>query len=206
MNVSEALRTRISADHYDASYTLDEQAIQELVSLALEAPSSFNIQHVRLVAVTDPAVKKALRAVSYNQPKVEGASAVFVLFGDMLAHEAFAERVRGAVAEGSMPEGTGNYLMNTTKQAFADPIRAREEAVRSAGLMGMALMLAAQERGLLSGPMIGFSPAGVNEVLGAAARYQPLLMVVVGRAAPGNAPRKPRLGLDVALRMNKADF
>ncbi len=60
-------------------------------------------------------------------------------------------------------------------------------------MAAMALMLAATERGLASGPMIGFDPEALRREFQLDARYLPVMMIAVGRAAPGNWPRKPRL-------------
>ena len=69
----------------------------------------------------------------------------------------------------------------------------------------MTLMLAAQDKGLASGPMIGFDPEGVRKAFGIAERYLPVLLLPVGRAAPGNWPRKPRLQADQVLAFGSGE-
>ncbi len=206
MNVAAALHHRISANNFDSSAALSDAEVTELAALAGLAPSSFNIQHVRFVAVTDPELKAKLKAVAYNQAKVGDAAAVFVLFGDMSAHIAFAERLKGAVAAGFMDQGTADYMTNMSGNFYSNPVAAREEAVRSAGLAGMALMLAAEEKGYGSAPMIGFDPAGVSQVLGVPARYFPAIMIAVGPLAAGNMAQKPRLSTADTLRINGGSF
>lgn len=76
---------------------------------------------------------------------------------------------------------------------YADERMARDEAIRSASLAAMTLMLAAEDRGLASGPMIGFDPEGVKREFGIPDRYVPVMLITVGPAALGNWPRKPRL-------------
>jgi nitroreductase len=56
----------------------------------------------------------------------------------------------------------------------------------------MNLMIAAQAKGLASGPMIGFDPEAVSADFGLAPTEIPVMLVAVGRAAPGNWPRKRR--------------
>ena len=205
MNVSEALKSRVSSNHFDPAHEISEAEVAALVTLAVEAPSCYNIQHCRFVAVTDKAQKKALRAVSYNQAKVEEASVVFLVCGDLEAHKAFVERLRAAAAAGHVPAATVDY-MTSAVSFFDDRARAREEAVRSAGLAGMALLLAAEEAGLASGPMIGFDPARVSSLLGLSERYFPALMIAVGRPLAGNGPRKPRMAAADVLRFNTGNF
>jgi len=79
------------------------------------------------------------------------------------------------------------------------PVRQRDEAIRSASMGAMTLMLAAQGMGLVSGPMIGFDPAGVAKAFNLSANDVPALLVAVGYAAPGNWPQKPRLPVQDVL-------
>ena len=65
-------------------------------------------------------------------------------------------------------------------------------AVRAASPADMALMLAAHERGLVTGPMVGFDAAGVAAAFGLAADEVPALVITCGKASPGNWPRKAR--------------
>jgi len=202
MSVSAALRSRISANNFDASATISEETVAELVALAAEAPSSFNIQHTRFVAVTDPELKGKLRAVAYGQAKVSEAAVSFVILGDTLAHEDYVVRTRAAAAAGYLPVELAERLCGMAAGMYSNPAMAREEAVRSAGLSGMALMLAAEEKGLGSCPLIGFDPAGVAGVLGLSARYVPAMIITVGPLADGNMGRKHRLPVADLLRVN----
>ena len=87
MDALTALRERISADKFDPSRRLSEAEIRELVAYATEAPSSFNIQHWRFVAVADPEDKERLKSLAYNQQKVADASVVFIILGDLRGYE-----------------------------------------------------------------------------------------------------------------------
>jgi nitroreductase len=84
-----------------------------------------------------------------------------------------------------------------------NPTLARDEAIRSGAMAAMALMIAAQAKGLVSGPMIGFDPEAVKREFGIADRYVPVMLLAVGYPAPGNWPRKPRLGVDEVLALGR---
>lgn len=96
-----------------------------------------------------------------------------------------------AGAAGFAASGQGSYA--------GKPEFARDEAIRSASMAAMALMLAATERGLASGPMIGFDPQALRREFNIDARYLPVMLIAVGRPAPGNWPRKPRLRVHEVL-------
>ncbi len=206
MLFQDAVRARTSANNFDASASISSETIENLVALASEAPSSFNIQHTRFVAVVDPEVKGALKAAAWGQAKVSDAAVVFLVLADVRAHEDFIVRTRAAAAAGQLPEAVAEQMCGMAGNFYANPAAAREEGIRSAGLSAMTLMRAATDLGYASCPMIGFDPVGVAKVLGLTERYVPAMMVVVGPAAPGNWPRKARLPVSELLRMNKGDF
>ncbi|WP_198001684.1 nitroreductase family protein [Chromobacterium haemolyticum] len=68
----------------------------------------------------------------------------------------------------------------------------RDEAIRSASLATMVLLLAAEERGLASCALGGFDAEAVAREFDLAADELPVMLVTVGRAAAGNWPQKPR--------------
>jgi nitroreductase len=104
--------------------------------------------------------------------------------------------VEAGIVKREMAEG----WVAMTDNAYANNERfARDEAIRSAALAGMTLMIAASAKGLVSGPMIGFDPEGVKREFRIADRYVPAMLITVGWPAPGNFPRKPRLAVDEVL-------
>jgi nitroreductase len=200
MDTLELLRERISANKFDPARTLSEEEIKELVFYATQAPSSYNIQHWRFVAVTKPEDKARLRAVAYNQPKVADAAVVFIVLGDVRGYEKLGEILSRSVAAGLLDQKTAETWVGLATGAYSSSGQfARDEAIRSASLAAMTLMIAASAKGLVSGPMIGFDPEGVKREFGIADRYIPAMLLSVGYPAPGNFPRKPRLGVDEVL-------
>ncbi|MGH9766035.1 MAG: nitroreductase family protein, partial [Blastocatellia bacterium] len=81
MDTIELIKQRISTNKFDASRTLSEADIEELVSYATEAPSAFNIQNWRFIAITNPEDKARLKSVAYNQQKVVDAAVTFIVLG-----------------------------------------------------------------------------------------------------------------------------
>ena len=59
-------------------------------------------------------------------------------------------------------------------------------------MAAMTLMLAAQGRGLVSCPMIGFDQAGVAAEFGLLCADVPVMLVTVGYPGAENWPQKPR--------------
>jgi nitroreductase len=202
MDTLTTLKQRISANHFDTSRKLSEAEIKDLVGYATQAPSSFNIQHWRFVAVTDQAAKERLKAVAYGQPKVADAAVTFIVLGDLRGHERMREIYQPMLDAGAVKAEQVDAWVGMAAGMYADERNARDEAIRSASLAAMALMAAAEAKGLVSGPMIGFDPEGVKREFGISDRYVPVMLLAVGYAAPGNWPRKPRLAVDQVLSFN----
>ncbi len=197
------IRQRISANKFDTSKTLSTKEIRELVEYATHAPSSTNIQHWRFVAVVDQREKEQLKQVALGQQKVADASVTFIVLGDLRGHEKLGESLDRSVAAGILDRELREKWVAMANSGYADLQKARDEAIRSASLAAMTLMIAAQAKGYVSGPMIGFDPEGVKREFGIPDRYIPVMLLPVGHAAPGNWPRKVRLSVDEVLAFNR---
>ena len=68
MNISEALKGRISTNSFVPDQRLDREMVESIISLASEAPSSFNIQHWRFVVVNDANRKAKLQKAAFGHP------------------------------------------------------------------------------------------------------------------------------------------
>src|SRR5262245_49593991 len=200
----QLIKQRNSANKFDTSRKLSEDEIKELVSYAIEAPSSYNIQHWRFVAITRQGDKARLMAVAYNQPKVVDAAVVFIVLGDLRGYEKLPGILHRCVETGVLGKQVADDWVKGAERAYSNNQQfARDEAIRSAALAAMTLMIAAQAKGLVSGPMIGFDPAGVKREFAISDRYVPVMLLTVGYEAPGNSPRKPRLEVDEVLAFGK---
>lgn len=199
MNTLESINQRISANRFDPAQPLSRAEIEELVTCATQAPSSFNLQHWRFIAVTEPADKERLKAVAYGQQKVVDAAVTFIVLGDLQAHVKLPDILAQSVKAGVFDQATADGMVGMANQMYANPAPQRDEAIRSASMAAMTLMLAAEAKGLVSGPMIGFDPEAVKREFQIAARYLPVMLIAVGHPAPGNWPRKPRLPLGEVL-------
>lgn len=206
-NTLESIKHRISANAFDTSKSLSKAEIEELVSYALEAPSSFNLQHARFIAVVDAAQKEKLKTLSWNQQKVADAAVTFIILGDTLAHEKLPDLLGRAVKAGLFEQGVADYLINGAAgfySNYSNERLVRDEVIRSASFAAMNLMLAADAKGLASGPMIGFDAAGVQKAFNIPERYVPVMTLAVGYAKEAsNWARKPRLAVAEALAFDE---
>jgi len=202
--IREIIHRRLSAERFESGRALPEKVLRELVEDAIQAPSSFNIQHWRFVAVRDPADKKRLRAAAYDQAVVEEAAVTLIVLGDVRAHENLEEILERSVRVGAMSRQAAKRWVESSDDIYADERMARDEALRSATLASMVLMLSAAARGLSSAPLIGFDADAVRRDFEIPEHCLPVMLLAIGYPAPGKEPRrKVRLTVDRVLAFDR---
>ena len=200
----KVLNERTSAEHFDSATSISVQEIKELISEACQAPSSFNIQHWRFIAVTEEQIKERLKetTIAPNQERVARAPLIFLILGDLNGHKRLEGVLDETVHVGLLRREVADAWLTMANGMYgSDPRLARDEAIRSASLAAMTLMLAAGNRGYVSCP-IGFNPVQVMEILSISDHYVPVMMLAVGRPSSENNARRPRLGIDDILAFN----
>ena len=193
MSVIETLKNRVSANSFDKNAELTKDQIVELVEAAIEAPSSFNSQNWHVIAVTDPDVRKQVRAAAWDQAKVTDSAVLFAVLGNKDVTEKLGDSMKLATDAGVVDQPTAEWFMSSAPGFYKDkPELSRDEAIRSGSYVAMSLMLAANEKGYGSGPMIGFDPDAVAKILNVPENYVITVLIAVGPLAEGNWKRKPR--------------
>ena len=198
--IKALLEERISANWFDPARSLSQEQIEELVRLATLSPTAFNYQNWKFIAVQSKEAKERLKAVSYRQQKIVDAAVTFIVCGKLQAHKGLANAIAPTVAAGIIDQTMADSWVAMAHGSLDhNPERQRDEAIRSASMGAMTLMLAAQGMGLVTGPMIGFDPAGVAKEFNLSADDIPTMLVAVGYSAPGNWSQKPRLSVKEVL-------
>lgn len=191
MNVATAIETRRSVKAYDPNHRMSEAEIERLLSLAILAPSAFNIQNWRFVLVRDAALRGEIRKVAWEQAQVTDASLLIVLCADLKAWEQEPARYWT-----NAPQPVQDFLVPAIGQYYQghESVQ-RDEAMRSCGIAGMALMLAAKEMGYDSCPMDGFDFDAVGKLIKLPADYVISFMLAVGKGVQEPWPRGGQLPL-----------
>jgi nitroreductase len=199
MNLFDAVSARRAVKKFDPTHKLSEAELTKLVETTVLSPASFNIQNWRFVAVTDPALRAELRKAAWDQAQVSEASVLFILTADLKAWDKQPERYwRNA------PAATRDWLVNATRQFYQGREQVqRDEAMRSVGLAGQTLMLAAKAMGYDSCPMIGFDPEVVAKLINLPADHVLGMMITVGKALEPARERGGQLALNEVLVRDK---
>lgn len=193
------LKNRVSAYQF-APGELSDAEMQKLLAAATLAPSAYHLQNCYFTVVRSEAAKQKLQAAAYGQEKISQAAAVFVISGHLLAYQQLGNKLVPVVAAGQLPAVTAQAWQTAATQAFhQQPQAQRDEAIRSASLAAMPLMLAAQEAGWASCPMSGFDANAVRTVCGLPSHFLPVLLLAVGKSGIPEQPQKIRLPVAYAV-------
>ncbi|MQQ33216.1 nitroreductase family protein [Pseudomonas sp. SZ57] len=191
--IADLIKSRISANNYDTERKLSDQAITDLIDLATHAPSAFNLQNWRFVAIRSEEAKARLLPLAYGQKKVVDSAVTFIVCGTLNPHQTIAASLKPSMDAGVIDKAIYDMWVGAVQGMYAEnPQLQRDEAIRSGSLAAMTLMLAAKGQGLDSTPMIGFDPAAVAEAFNLSATEIPVMLVTVGYPGESNWPQKPR--------------
>ena len=178
LTVTQAAEARRSIRKY-TDQAVSTETLNEILRVAGLAPSPWNLQPWRVIVVRNPEVKAKLMGAAYGQPQVGAAQAVFVIYSDMedtlgnvveTVHPGMPDKA--AAAEGIL--GILGKMSRDDQEAWA--------YAESNIFLGY-LLLAIQEQGLASSPMLGFVPDHVRELFGLPAHVRFPAIVAVGYGA-----------------------
>ena len=189
MDTKDAIRSRRAVKNFDPDHQMSEEEIDELMSLALLAPTAFNIQNWRFVLVRDPELRKQIREVAWNQAQVTDASLLIVLCADVKSWEKDPGRYwRNA------PKEVQDYVVPAIDQYYRGREWVqRDEGMRSCGIAAQTLMLAAKAMGYESCPMDGFDYDAVGKLVNLPEDHVVAMFVVIGKPTQGARPRGGQL-------------
>lgn len=184
------LEWRFATKKFAAAKKLTSEQLGELLRAIRFAPTSYGVQPFHVVIVTDPELRKALRAASYDQSQVSDAShlLVFCARTDLSARvDQYFALMTGGNAEALIAtKGYADMMHGVLDAQTGEVAWASKQAYIALGF-GLA---AAAELGIDSCPMEGFDPVQVDKILGLPAHIRSVAYMAVGsRAAEPEQPK-----------------
>ena len=199
MDTFDAIYQRRAVKHYDPEHELNDDEIRTLMEAAVQSPTSFNIQNWRFVLIRDKQLRQKIRAAANDQAQVTDASLLIVMTADLKAWEKSPDRYwRDA------PQAVADLLVNWMGPFYQGKEELqRDEAMRSCGLAGQTIMLAAKAMGYDSCPMIGFDPVQVAELINLPDDHVIGFMIAVGKATKPAWPKPGQIPLEEVVVHNR---
>ncbi|KUF21905.1 nitroreductase family protein [Bacillus safensis] len=179
----DILKQRASVKEYDTTHEMTKEELTELLEITTKAPSAWNLQHWHFTVFHSAEAKAKLLPIAYNQKQISQASAVIAVLGDLEANQN-GEKIYSELAEqGFITEDIKETLMTQINGAYQSEQYAREAAYSNASLAAMQLMIAAKAMGYDTCAMGGFSKEAYIKEFNVSGRYDPVMLISVGKAA-----------------------
>lgn len=180
-SLAQAIRDRRATPSFDGE-PIPAEDLRQIVEAGLAMPSGNNLQPWRFIVVQHPEQRKRLRAASYNQAKVEEASAVIVACGDRDGWRKDLEDVVRMGRAGGMTESYAaqvqefvpSYLGNFTEDQMTAWLN------KNVMIALTAMMLMAETMGYDTAPMEGFEQQKVCETLRLPMSYHVVALLGIG--------------------------
>jgi nitroreductase len=199
MDTFDAIYQRRAIKGFDPDHTISSEEERKLLDAAIQAPTSFNIQHWRFVILRDPELRQRIRTEFGNdQTQMTDASLLVLLTADKKAWTKNPDRywrnappeVAKLLVDWIAPFHEGREWLE------------RDEAQRSIGMAMQNLMLAAKALGYDSCPMIGFDIDKVAELIHLPEDHVMGPMVAIGKGTKEPWPKPGQLSLDEVVMDN----
>ncbi|MFE4132632.1 nitroreductase family protein [Peribacillus sp. YIM B13482] len=197
-------KERRSVRQYDAEYVMTEEEIREILEVAIQAPSSSNLQPWRFLVIQDKQTQQELLPIANNQQQIVDASAVIAVLADIEGYKN-AERIYGELVDKGI-------MKNEIKEPFVASIihnygnfsaeKALSVAMIDGGLVSMQIMLAAKAKGYDTVPMGGFDEAKFVDAFNVPEKFKPVMLISLGKGTKAGF-EKVRFPLDTLLTWNK---
>jgi nitroreductase len=100
--LQDVIEHRRTTNVFEPNHTISDEQIEHLVHLATRAPTSFNLQNWRFLAVRTPERKAKLRKLAYDQAKVSEAAVTFIVCGQLADYSALEGRLAPSADAGFM--------------------------------------------------------------------------------------------------------
>ncbi|QBS43066.1 nitroreductase family protein [Nocardia sp. CS682] len=197
LSVPAAIHARRTTRHFQPTPVAPE-LLDELLDLAVQAPSAWNMQDRSIVVVTSEDGRHALSKAAFGQPQPLEAPVVLVFVADPTAWQhGNADIAELAVRNAAWnAEFTAMFNSRSEFHSLRERGLLRENAVKNAMIAATYVMLAATSLGLASAPMNGWDADLVKQAIGISDRAELAIAVLVAvgysDAAPPHPGRRPR--------------
>ena len=172
--ILNALHWRYAGKIFDPAKKVSEEDLHTVLEAGRLAPSSIGLEPWKFIVVKNEELRKKMRAASYDQPKVTDATYIIVI-----AHRTDAQAMSPEMIQRTAKaQGKSEEELEGLKQMADGSVAGRSQseemlqgwlAAQSYIALGIMLETAALLE-IDSGPMEGFDPNQIDEILGLKAK------------------------------------
>ncbi len=191
-NLSQVIAERRATPSFDG-VPIPDADLKKIIDAGLHAPSGYNMQPWRFIVVRTPEQKKRLRLASYNQAKVEEASAMIVACGDADGwRNGDLEEMLRLGKDGGMSESYSEQARQSIPTYLSHHPNMAMWLNRQVMIAFTHIMLMAEVMGYDTAPMEGFEQEKVREVLKLPLSYHVVALLGIGHLKGTDKPNGGR--------------
>jgi nitroreductase len=167
--IINAMNWRFATQAFDSTRKVSDEDLKTILEAARLAPSSFGIEAWKFLVIENPELRGKIGEAAWGQPKVTQASHLIVIARRTDVRENITNEL---IERSSKTQGVAPEVLNGLKEMVSGAIARRSDAeldawVRNQAYIALGVMIeTASLLGIDNGPMEGFDPAKVDEILG----------------------------------------
>lgn len=177
--LTDAIEHRRATPSFDSA-PIPDADLKRILEAGLKAPSGYNLQPWRFVVVRSHEQKRRLRAASFNQAKVEEASAVIVACGDKDGWRTDMDEMLRMGRESGMTENYAEQARAGIPQYLGNHPNLSAWLNRHVMIALTTMMWTAEVLGYDTAPMEGYEAEKVCEVLRLPLSYEVVALLGLG--------------------------
>lgn len=189
-NLESVMKTRRATRKFDPNFHLTETDIHQLLEVAIEAPSTSNLQPWKFHLVLDETTKEKIRPIALDQEQIEDAAAIIAIVADKQLEKNILPLQEKMVKEGHLTREDADEK-NARDEEYYGNKTAQERhhlALFDVGALTMSLVLLAESKGIDSCIMGGFDREAYQEMFQIDERYEPVVLVALGKRRENPRP------------------
>ncbi len=179
MTYEQIMNDRRAVNFFDINKDISESLLKEIIDVAVLAPSAFNLQPWRLIAVKSKEAKEKLQPLAFNQPKISEAPVTLILVADRNGFDAsnpIWDHLKVAIGE----EGTQSAMGSAAFLYGSSEDRKIKFSQSNSGILAMSIMAAAKDKGVDSHPMSGMDFDGVKAAFALKESEEVVMLIALG--------------------------
>ncbi|MBO7743092.1 nitroreductase family protein [Paenibacillus sp. MWE-103] len=178
------IRERHAVRKYDPNVKISRQELSEMLSEAVLAPSTANVQPWRFLVISDRELKEKLLPVAFNQEQTATSAAMIVVLADLEAYKEVDKVYSQAVEAGYMTAEIKSTLVANLGKYYENlsPDDIKSSFLIDTSLAAMQFMLVAKAHGYDTVPMGGYDAQKLKEAFAIPDRYTDVMLIAVGKA------------------------
>ncbi len=196
---------RAAIKQYDTTKKLTDSQVELLVEAARLSATSYGLQPVQLLMITNKEVREKLQAAAYGQPQLTEASHLFVLTARTeITQNDITQFIQTTAKQRSVDESSLKGLGDMMSQSLLSrttEAQASWAAKQAYIVLGTMLTVAAYNK-IDTSPMEGFDAAQFNTILGLSDTGFTSVVVL----AAGHRSKEDKYSKMAKVRKDRASF